>query len=306
MGLALLALPLLAACGSGDAGSDSSRLHVLASNTIIADLVTNVAGPDAEVTSLIPSGADPHTFDPSPSDARRIAEADIVFVNGLGLESATVMDLIETNVGDEAPVVVIADELAELGLAPRDRDYPQADPHMWLDPARAERYADVMVRELTEMDSANTQGYYQRLAEFRGKLRRAASAASARIPTLEPSDSDVINAPVLAAAHSSFRYLDWIAGTRFSVLIVRGQSQEITPSDISDIVKLLREDIIVAVIVQPERDTEDRVLEQAAEDAGVPVCTLYSDALDDRVPTYLDLLRFNGEQLARCLGGEGG
>ena len=106
---AVMVLALAAgACGGGD-GGDSGKVQVVTTLPLFADFVREVGGDRVEVTSLVPAGADPHTFEPSPSDVKKVAEADIAFANGLDLEPSAIR-LIEANLKDGAPFVKLGEE----------------------------------------------------------------------------------------------------------------------------------------------------------------------------------------------------
>jgi ABC-type Zn uptake system ZnuABC Zn-binding protein ZnuA len=82
--------------------------------------------------------------------------------------------------------------------------------------------------------------------------------------------------------------------------------QEPSPEDVANLTRTIKDQDVPAVFREPQLDSEGRVLEQAAKDAGVQVCTLYSDSLDDKVTSYIELLRFDADEIARCLGGDSG
>jgi len=82
--------------------------------------------------------------------------------------------------------------------------------------------------------------------------------------------------------------------------------QEPSPQDIADLREVIEREGVPAVFTEPQISAESEILKQAAEDAGVQVCTLYSDSLDDRVTTYIEMMRFNADELVRCLGGDDG
>ncbi|MDA1062480.1 MAG: zinc ABC transporter substrate-binding protein, partial [Chloroflexi bacterium] len=109
----LFGLATLGAACASDSGADDGRLRVVASTPILADLARQLAGDDAEVFAVIPPGADTHGFAPSPDVARRVAEADVVVVNGYGLEGST-LEVILQNIDASAKLVVAAEGLAPL------------------------------------------------------------------------------------------------------------------------------------------------------------------------------------------------
>jgi ABC-type Zn uptake system ZnuABC Zn-binding protein ZnuA len=294
----------LAACGSGD-NSDDGSLSVIATLPLFADIAQNVAGDQAEVSSLLPGGADPHTFEPSPGDVARVAGADLVIANGLGLEPAAER-VIDANLGDGAVLV----ELGEAALAAGAQevhddddghgeegdDHEHEDVHLWLSPANGIIYAETIRDALIAADPAGRAAYEENFAAYAALLQETEAymlATSAAVPD---------DQRLIIATHDAFGYLAEALNYQVAGFVVPGPGQDSSPGVLAGIVEDIQEFGIPAVFSEPQTDAESRTLEEIASDAGVQVCTLYSDAFGDEVTTYVDLLRFNAEELARCLG----
>lgn len=286
-----------AACGGGDTGASASGeegLRVVTSLGIFADLVGEVGGKRVEVRSLLPAGADPHTFEPSPSAVREVTEADIVFVNGLGLEG-TMRNVIEANLPPDAPLVALAEEVVAAGV-----EALQGDPHLWLDPTLAARYIEVIAAELSAVAPADAGTYERRAADFRDELLRLDTYVKERIGSIAPAKRKLVT------THAAFAYFAEHYGLALAAVVAPSPSREASPADIADLARIIRDTGVPAVFVEPQVESEGRILEQLAADVGVQVCTLYSDSLDDKVRSYLEMVRFNADELVRCLGGEAG
>ncbi|MGZ8605300.1 MAG: metal ABC transporter substrate-binding protein, partial [Actinomycetota bacterium] len=171
--LVALALVVAACSDDGAASGDPGRLQVVTTVSPITNIVQNVAGDLADVTGIVPEGTNSHTFEPAPSDAVSMAEADVVFMNGLHLEEPT-RELADANVAEGVEIV----ELGDRTITPEeyifDFSFPQEqgdpNPHLWTNPPYAERYAEIVADTLAELDSANADAYATNAAAFVARL----------------------------------------------------------------------------------------------------------------------------------------
>ncbi len=295
----VLVVTLAAGCGDdSDDVDDASQLSVVTTLPLFADIVSNIAGDRAAIESLLPPGADPHTFEPSPSDTRKIAEADVIFANGLGLEPS-ILRAIDANISSDAVLVELAEAAIAAGVAtlPGQRS---ADPHLWMDPEIGREYAAIIRDTLSGSDPAGSETYSENYEAYAALLDETAQFM--RDATADvPSDKRQI-----VSTHDAFGYLARAIDFEVAGFVVPGPGQDASPDDISDLITTIEDLGIPAVFTEPQTSVETRVLEQIASDVGAEVCQLYSGALDDVVRTYVELLRFDAEELARCLGGSGG
>jgi ABC-type Zn uptake system ZnuABC Zn-binding protein ZnuA len=305
--LAVLALAAGAACGDDD-GGDSGKVQVVTTLPLFADFVREVGGERVEVTSLVPAGADPHTWEPSPSDVKKVAEADIAFANGLDLEPSAIR-LIEANLPGEASLVVLADEAVEAGVeiaeggeheGEEEEEHAEGDPHLWMDVANAKEYARIIKDGLAEVDPEGAQAYDENAGEYLAELDEAASYGNDAVDGIPATNRKLVT------THDAFGYYAASLGLEIVAVVVGSPGQETTPADIADLATAIEDQEVPAVFAEPQIDVEGRILEQAAKDAGVQVCRLYSDSLDDKVTSYIEMMRFNAEEIARCLGGDSG
>lgn len=296
---ALLAVAGLAvACGDDDGAEDAEgRVRVVTSIDLFADLIEQVGGERVRVTSLVPGGGDPHTYEPVPAQIVDVSEADLVLVNGLGLEE-TLDDVIENNVSSGVPVV----EMSE-GLTPIDGEehedegehvHVEGNPHLWLNVGNAMRYVERIRDALVQVDPEGEEAYR--------------AAASAYLSELEALDEEVQEAVgsipperrKLVTFHDAFPYLAERYGLELVGFVIRAPGREPSAGEIADLVEKIRDEGVPAVFKEPQ--LRARVLELAAEEADVEVCTLYSGALDSEVDSYVKLMRYNADELVRCLG----
>ena len=292
----------LLCCGVPAAAQGSiDKVKVVASFSILADLVRNVGGDRVEVAVLVGRNGDSHAFEPTPADSRRLAEARLVVVNGLGLEGW--LDRLVRASGSQAPVAV-----ASAGVRPRPgkldetrlyQDRAGVDPHAWQSVESVERYVANIRDALIGIDpagkaiyAANAGAYLKRLDALDQEIRRA-------LATIPPERRRIIT------SHDAFGYFADAYGIDF--LAPAGLANEAEPSAraVARIIRRIEADRIPALFL--ENVVDPRLIEAIARETGARVGgTLYSDALtapDGPAPTYLDLMRHNAQELAKALGG---
>src|SRR5690554_2518595 len=155
----------------------SDKLQVVATTTIVADIVQQVGGQAVEVSSLIPAGADPHAFEPSPRDIAIVADAQAVFMSGGGLEAF--MESTLRSAGGSARVIVLSEDLiAAENQTSEDHDLEgevdhlhAGDPHVWMDPNNVMDWVAAIETSLQELDPANAELYEANAAAYSQKLQ---------------------------------------------------------------------------------------------------------------------------------------
>jgi manganese/iron transport system substrate-binding protein len=281
--IALLAGVLLIACQGEEDKGEAAEVRVVVSLGLFADFARQVSGDRADVSTLIPAGADPHTYNPPPGRVVRLTEADVVVMNGLGLESP-VEDTLKENMPSSATLI----ELAE-GLPVID-----ANPHLWLDVRNAIAYVERIRDALVEIDPAGAETYTANADSYLAELRTLDAEVAAAIDSI-PSDRRK-----LVTFHDAFSYLAQRYGLELTGVVVASPGKEPSAKDVANLVNAIAAEDVPAVFKEPQFNA--RILELAADDAGVEVCTLYSGTLDKKVNTYVKLMRFNAREMARCLG----
>ncbi|MBR0810301.1 MULTISPECIES: metal ABC transporter substrate-binding protein [Bradyrhizobium] len=277
--LLLIASPLQAA----------ERLNVVASFSILADFVRNVGGNRINLTTLVGADGDVHVYTPAPADAKRVAQAKLVIVNGLGLEG-WLPRLVQSS-GSKARVVTASAGIVPLKLG------SAADPHAWQSVPNAKVYVTDIANALSaaapddaDVFRAQAKAYLERLDTLDREIREAI----ARIP---PERRKVIS------THDAFGYFSAEYGIQFVAPL--GVSTETEPSarDIAAIIGQIRAQRIPAVFL--ENISDDRLIRRIAAETGAKVGgTLISDSLTGEkgpAPTYIDMVRHNIKALTSAL-----
>jgi len=274
-------LAVLAALGCGARPPERAepaadgRLRVMATTTVVADLVRQVGGSHVAVDSLMAAGIDPHSYKATPRDADRLAAADLVVASGLHLEGK-LADLLE-RLGRRVPVVAVADVL------PKDRLLPVAaglyDPHVWFDAALWSGCPTAVAEALAKLDPAHAADYRGRATDHAAALVALDGELRERLAAIPESRR------VLVTAHDAFQYFGRAYG--IAVVGVQGTSTESEAGlgDINRLVDLLVERRIPAVFVETSvSDRNVAALVEGAAARGHAVTLggrLYSDSLGE-------------------------
>lgn len=293
---AALLATLAAACGGTPASPAGSgdTLQVVTTTTILADLVRQVGGSRVSVESLVPRGGEVHTFDPTPSDVRRIAGADVVFLNGLGLDD-WLANLVR-DAGTQAPVVRLGEDLEGVDYI-RDAG-GTVNPHLWLNPAYAARYAARIAEALGDADPGHAADYAAGLAAYETALEDLDAQAKARLGAIPEARRTVIS------FHDAFPYFAAAYGLTIDGTIVDAPGQDPSAGEVSALIRTIKERGVSAIFA--EAQFNDDLVRTIADATGAAVVSnLYTDTVGDAPQdTYAGLMTWNVEQVAAALAGE--
>jgi zinc/manganese transport system substrate-binding protein len=268
------------------------KVPVVASFSILADLVRQVGGDRIVVTTLVGPDADAHVYQPTPADSRRIAEARLVVMNGLGFEGW--MTRLVRSSGTKARIVeaakgVRAIEAKGHGHGHGNHAHGPVDPHAWHDVANARIYVGNIRDALAAVDPAGAAAYAANAEAYRARLDALDGEIRAAVEKIPASRRRVIT------SHDSFAYFTRAYGLRF--VAPRGVStdSEASAQDVARIIRQIRQDKIEAVFL--ENVADPRLMERIAKESGARIGgRLHSDALsgpEGAAPTYIDLMRHN-------------
>ena len=278
-------------------------LPVVASFSILADLVQVVGGERVSVTALVGPDADAHAFDPTPQDAKRLARARLVVVNGLGFEGWQ-QRLVQA-AAYRGEVVVSSSGVRPRGHAHEGEhegghDHGHLDPHAWQDPRNVIIYTANIAAALARADPDGAAVYRANAARYQQALRELDAWAASRFAAIPVQQRRAVT------AHAAFDYLAARYGLRLTALQALSTHSEPGARAMGELVRRLRADGTVPVFAENLHNA--RLLRQLAGEAGLTIGgKLYSDALSGAggpAPTYLALMRYNVDQLARGMQGK--
>ena len=281
------------------AAEAQDKLKVVATFSIVGDIVKNVGGDRVDVDMLVGPNGDAHVYSPTPADARKLADAKLIVVNGLGYEGW--LERLVKASGGKVPVVVAAKAVkprrAAGGHGHNHGHSHGSDPHAWQSVGNVKLYAASIRDGLAAADpagkaayEANTQAYLDKLDELEREVREAV----ARIPA---SRRKVIT------THDAFAYFTDAYGLEFIAPQGVSTESEASARDVARIIAQIKRQKIPAIFV--ENVSDPRLLKRIADETGARIGgTLYSDALTDQkgpAPTYIDLIRHNIRTLSAAL-----
>ena len=308
LGVGLAASLVLGACGdSGDGGTasgggDGGRLKIATTVAPITSIVANMVGDRADVEGIVPEGTNSHTFEPKPSVAELLSEADVVYINGLVLEEPT-KELAEGNLKDGAQVV----ELGTLTIPESDYLYDfsfpkeegKPNPHLWTDPTLARKYAELVKDDMSERDPDNADYYaanYDKFSDLIDGFDKAMRTSFATVPKRE-----------LLTYHDAYAYFAKTYDWKVIGAIQVSDFEDPTPAEVADLIDQVKARGVPAIFGSEVFPSP--VLEQIGKEAGVK----YVDELrDDDLPgkpgaeehSWLGLMRFDYITMTEALGGD--
>jgi zinc/manganese transport system substrate-binding protein len=280
----------------------ADKVKVVASFSIVADLVRQVGGDRVEVTSLVGPNTDMHVFQPTPADAKKLLDANLVVVNGLGLEGWA--DRLVKASGYKGPTVVASKGVKALAAADDGHRQSQGgkgharnDPHAWQDVGNIKIYVANIRDELAGVDAGGKATYDDAAARYLKSLDDLEREIRDAYATVPKDRRRVIT------SHDAFAYYGKAYGVDFLAPQGVGGDTEPTAKDVAALIRQIKRENVKAVFV--ENISNPRLIERIAKEAGVRLGgTLYSDALSEAgspAATYTDMMRHNTKLLSDAM-----
>jgi len=290
--IGLFLLALLVACAPVSSPTASNdKLQVVATFSILGDLVQQVGGEQIELHTLVGPEQDAHSFEVTPSEGARLAQAGLIFENGLGFE--TWLDDLYTASGSTARRIIVTQNITPIKLG------AETDPHVWHDVARVIQMVDVIREALVLADPEHAATYTANAAAYRAQLQALDEWIVTQVKTLPD------NRFKLVTTHDSLGYFAQRYGFEVVGTVLPTATDGASPSaqELAQLVTTVRVAGVPALFT--ERGLSDRLLRQVADEAGVTViASLYTDALgqpDSTGDTYLHLMRANVTTIINAL-----
>ena len=283
--------------------ADNGKLNVVTTVAPISSIVRNVGGDRIDLYGIVPDGTNSHTFEPAPSDAVILSQADLIFVNGLDLELPT-MQLAEANLREGAEIVSLGEQTISEDEWVFDFSFPEEEgspnPHLWTNPPYAKRYAEIVAETLSARDSDNAEYYAENLARYSAALDELDAAIAEAVETVPEENRKLLT------YHDSWAYF----APRYGFVVI-GAAQpsdfsEPSPQEVARLIDQIRAEAVPAVF--GSEVFASNVLEQIAQEAGAN----YIDQLRDDAPpgdeyapehTYLGMMIRNMDLMLTALGG---
>lgn len=303
----ILAFSLLSACSNPvSPATPNGKLQIVASTTIIGDVVRQVAGDEAEIIVLIPPGSDPHTFQARPQEVAALTQADVVFINGFGLEESLI-PLLEAN-SKTTPIAVSGGVMAlEFTLVHGDEETladeeghkeSAADPHTWMDPNNVIVWVENIRSTLSQIDPQKAE-YYQHNAEaYISALRQLDTWIRDQVAQIPPAQRKLVT------DHAVLGYFARTYSFEQVGLVIPSFSTNAAASaqELADLEQRIRATGVKAIFVGMTINPE--LSEQIAADTGIQVIRIYTGSLSEaggEAANYIDFMRYNVNAIVNAL-----
>jgi ABC-type Zn uptake system ZnuABC Zn-binding protein ZnuA len=279
------------------------RLDVATTVAPISSIARNIGGTRIRLHGIVPDATNSHTFEPSPSDARTLAAADLIVVNGLHLEEPT-LGLAEASKRADAPILSLGEETVAPDEWIFDFSFPASEgdpnPHLWMDPLHAARYAELMRDAFSEADPANAEYYAANEARFEERIDAYDAAIRTAVGTVPQADRRLLT------YHDSWAYWARRYGFRVIGAVQASDFSDPSPQDVAALIEQIRRERVPAVFGSEVFPSP--VLEQIARESGA---TFVDELRDDEPPggpdaaehTYLGMLKKDMQIMLTALGG---
>ena len=301
--VALACVLALTACPSRPNAGGNGKFLLVTTVSPIADIARHVAGSTADVEGIIPEGVDSHTFEPTPSTARLLAQADLIIVNGLHLEDPT-LKIAQANARPGVEIFALGDHTITADQQIYDFSFPRTggkpNPHLWMDVALAEHYAELIRDRLVAHDPAGASAFRANAATYLTQLRALDTAVQTAIDTIPPAKR------ILLTYHDSFAYFARHYGMRVIGAIQPSDFSEPSGREVARLIDQIRAEHVPAIF--GSEVFPSKVLDRIAHDTGAK----FEDTLrDDDLPgdagdpnhSYVGLITYDVRTIARDLGG---
>ena len=284
-----LALVALAACSNGSQTQGNNRaantIPVVTTISTFNSLVSAVGGSHVSVQSLVPIGASPETFQPTPQSVEMLSHAKLLVENGVGLE--TWLDRTIQNAGSKSLRIVVASK----GLTVKNDN-----PHLWMDPQNAKQYVRSIRDALMYLDPEHANQYRKNADRYSEKLDSLTASITRRIGSIPPDRRYMI------VFHNAWQYYNDRFGITTLGFIERNPGQEPNPEQIGRLIDLAKQHHLNAIFSEPEYSP--KLAQQISQDANIKIVdNLYDDSVgtDPHVADYISMLNYDTDVIVRAL-----
>ena len=300
--LLLLAFVGLAACSSQKSSTEtgSSKLNVVATNSIIADITKNIAGDKINLHSIVPVGQDPHEYEPLPEDVKKTSQADLIFYNGINLETggnAWFTKLVENAKKKENKDYYAVSEGVDVIYLEGQSEEGKEDPHAWLNLENGIIYAQNIAKRLSEKDPANKETYEKNLKAYVEKLSALDKEAKEKFNNI-PEEKKMI-----VTSEGCFKYFSKAYNVPSAYIWEINTEEEGTPDQIKTLVEKLRKTKVPSLFV--ESSVDDRPMKTVSKDTNIPIyAKIFTDSIADKGEegdSYYSMMKYNLEKIAEGL-----
>ncbi|GIP36448.1 metal ABC transporter solute-binding protein, Zn/Mn family [Paenibacillus sp. J2TS4] len=285
---------VLTACGQSESGSDKNGpLKVVTTFTIIEDLAREIGGEDVEIHNLVPTGTDPHEYEPLPNDIKKTTDADVLFYNGLNLEggkSGWFFKMIDSVGQKEDNIFVLTDRVEPMYIGGKDGHEEEINPHAFIDPAVGIKMAEDMRDAFMKKDPDRKENYEERAEKYIAKLKEIDQLYEEKINAIPKENR------ILVTSERAFQYMTSHYGLEEAYIWEIDTEENGSPQQIKSLVEFIKENKVPVLFI--ESNVDARPMETVSKETGVPIADkpIYSDEIGEpgeEVDTYIKYLKYN-------------
>ena len=297
-----LSVIALVACSTGkkDTATSDQKLKVVATNSIIADITKNIAGDKIDLHSIVPVGQDPHEYEPLPEDVKKTSQADLIFYNGINLETggnAWFTKLVENAKKTENKDYFAVSEGVEVIYLEGQNEKGKEDPHAWLNLENGIIYAQNIAKQLIAKDPNNKEFYEKNLKEYTEKLDKLDKEAKDKFNAIDADKK------LIVTSEGCFKYFSKAYGVPSAYIWEINTEEEGTPDQIKTLVEKLRQMKVPSLFV--ESSVDDRPMKTVSKDTNIPIyAQIFTDSIAEEGKegdSYYNMMKYNLEKIAEGL-----
>lgn len=297
-----LSVIALVACSTGkkDTASTNQKLKVVATNSIIADITKNIAGDKIDLHSIVPVGQDPHEYEPLPEDVKKTSQADLIFYNGINLETggnAWFTKLVENAKKTENKDYFAVSDGVDIIYLEGQNEKGKEDPHAWLNLENGIIYAQNIAKQLIAKDPSNKEFYEKNLKEYTEKLDKLDKEAKEKFNAIDADKK------LIVTSEGCFKYFSKAYGVPSAYIWEINTEEEGTPDQIKTLVEKLRQMKVPSLFV--ESSVDDRPMKTVSKDTNIPIyAQIFTDSIAEEGKegdSYYNMMKYNLEKIAEGL-----
>ena len=291
---------LLACSKDSSSKSSSDKLKVVTTNSILADMTKNIAGDTIQPHSIVPVGQDPHEYEPLPEDVKKTSQADLIFYNGINLETggnAWFTKLVKNANKVENKDYFAASDGVEVIYLEGQNQAGKEDPHAWLNLENGIIYAKNIAKQLIAKDPKNKDFYEKNLAAYTEKLSKLDQEAKQAFNNI-PAEKKMI-----VTSEGCFKYFSKAYGVPSAYIWEINTEEEGTPEQIKTLLEKLRQTKVPSLFV--ESSVDERPMKTVSKDSNIPIfAKIFTDSIakeGEEGDSYYSMMKWNLEKIAEGL-----
>ena len=296
----MLAVGIFACSNANKNSNTSEKLKVVATNSIIADITKNIAGDKIDLHSIVPVGQDPHEYEPLPDDVKKTSQADLIFYNGINLETggnAWFTKLVQNAKKEENKDYYAVSDGVEVIYLEGQNEKGKEDPHAWLNLENGMIYAKNIAKQLSAKDPKNKDFYEANLKNYLEKLEALDKEAKQKFNNI-PKEKKMI-----VTSEGCFKYFSKAYNVPSAYIWEINTEEEGTPDQIKTLVEKLRKTKVPSLFV--ESSVDERPMQTVSKDTNIPIFEkIFTDSVAEpgqNGDSYYNMMKWNLDKIAEGL-----